>query len=188
MHSPQYQSRRHRQRFHKSGDRNTWAKNICKSDLCSGRLRATRTHSLPAHCRDSHRAATALQCLGDLDWGSFGSGLDCKSPLWSHHSLNSSNRWKTEKREKLTSLKTTACRDWSEAPIWGQLLSVSDEWHADVKRAYFSGIFICRYLLEVVFSEIYKHCQRHNGPEGWVHITSCYTNLDQISISESRLH
>ena len=39
-----------------------------------------------------------------------------------------------------------------------------------------------------------KHCQRHNGPEGWVlltkvtslgHITSSYTNLDQTS-SESR--
>ena len=26
-----------------------------------------------------------------------------------------------------------------------------------------------------------KHCQRHNGPEGWVHITSSYTNLDQSS-------
>ena len=24
-----------------------------------------------------------------------------------------------------------------------------------------------------------KNCQRHNGPEGWVHITSSYTNLDQ---------
>ena len=31
-----------------------------------------------------------------------------------------------------------------------------------------------------------KHCQRHNGPEGWVHITSSNTNLDQISFSESR--
>ena len=39
-----------------------------------------------------------------------------------------------------------------------------------------------------------KHCQRHNGPEGWVlltkvtslgHITSSYTNLDQ-TFSESR--
>ena len=28
-----------------------------------------------------------------------------------------------------------------------------------------------------------KHCQRHNGPEGWVHITSYYTNLDK-TISE----
>ena len=28
-----------------------------------------------------------------------------------------------------------------------------------------------------------KHCQRHNGPEGWVHIT----NLDQTPISESWL-
>ena len=26
-----------------------------------------------------------------------------------------------------------------------------------------------------------KHCQRHNGPKGWVHITSSNTNLDQIS-------
>ena len=41
--------------------------------------------------------------------------------------------------------------------------------------------------------ECRKHCQRHNGPEGWVHhtkvtclghITSSYTNLDQTS-SES---
>ena len=31
-----------------------------------------------------------------------------------------------------------------------------------------------------------KHCQRHNGPEGWVHITSSNKNLDQISSSESR--
>ena len=39
-----------------------------------------------------------------------------------------------------------------------------------------------------------KHCQRHNGPEGWVlltkvtslgHVTNSYTNLDQTS-SESR--
>ena len=43
-------------------------------------------------------------------------------------------------------------------------------------------------------NEEMKHCQRHNGPEGWVlltkvtslgHITSSYTNLDQTS-SESR--
>ena len=33
----------------------------------------------------------------------------------------------------------------------------------------------------------HKHRQRHNGPEGWVHITRSYTNLDKISISESRL-
>ena len=26
-----------------------------------------------------------------------------------------------------------------------------------------------------------KHCQRHNGPEGWVLIESSKTNLDQIS-------
>ena len=40
----------------------------------------------------------------------------------------------------------------------------------------------------------FKHCQRHNGPEGWVfpikvtslgHITSSRTNLDQISSQPS---
>ena len=43
---------------------------------------------------------------------------------------------------------------------------------------------------------MFKHCQRHNGPEGWVHhakvtswshITILNTNLDHISSSESRL-
>ena len=33
-----------------------------------------------------------------------------------------------------------------------------------------------------------KHCQSQNGPEGWVHITrSQFTNLEHITISESRL-
>ena len=27
-----------------------------------------------------------------------------------------------------------------------------------------------------------KHCQRHNGPEGWVNFTTADKNLDQISI------
>ena len=35
---------------------------------------------------------------------------------------------------------------------------------------------------------VMKHCKRHNGPEGKVHITSSYTNLEQISISESKLN
>ena len=38
----------------------------------------------------------------------------------------------------------------------------------------------------VLCSSTLKHCQRHNGPEGWVHITCSNTNLDQISSSESR--
>ena len=38
-----------------------------------------------------------------------------------------------------------------------------------------------------IYLYMLKHCQRHNGPEGWVHIASSYTNVDQISISESRL-
>ena len=39
--------------------------------------------------------------------------------------------------------------------------------------------------VRVCSAKIYlsKHCQRHNGPEGWVHIT----NLEHITISESQL-
>ena len=33
-------------------------------------------------------------------------------------------------------------------------------------------------------NEEMKHRQRHNGPEGWVHITSSNTNLDQTSFSK----
>ena len=33
--------------------------------------------------------------------------------------------------------------------------------------------------------ENHKHCQRHNGPEGWVHITNSNRHLDQISSWES---
>ena len=49
------------------------------------------------------------------------------------------------------------------------------------------------YLGAILFTHyLYcKHCQRHNGPEGWVHITrSQYTvhrHIEQITISESRL-
>ena len=50
-------------------------------------------------------------------------------------------------------------------------------------------------MYQILPKTITKHCQRHNGPEGWVHlakitswglITSSNTNLDQISSSESR--
>ena len=46
------------------------------------------------------------------------------------------------------------------------------------------GLLLAR-LGEYIAKEKWKikHCQRHNGPEGWVHFTS--TNLDQISSSES---
>ena len=41
-------------------------------------------------------------------------------------------------------------------------------------------------LQEIWFLSLWnKDCQRHNGPEGWVHITTSDTNLDQNSISET---
>ena len=48
-------------------------------------------------------------------------------------------------------------------------------------------------VMQCSFEEKYKHCQRHNGPEGWVlltkvtdfsHITRSKTKLDQISSPE----
>ena len=53
----------------------------------------------------------------------------------------------------------------------------------------------CQPISWMVIANSKEHCQRHNGPEGWVHlakitslghITSSYSNLDQISSSESR--
>ena len=40
----------------------------------------------------------------------------------------------------------------------------------------------------IAFIWAQKHCQRHNGPEGWVHITNSDKNIDQISISETKLN
>ena len=45
---------------------------------------------------------------------------------------------------------------------------------------------ICCYDFCIKYPLMGKYCQRHNRPEGWVHITSSNTNLDQISSSESR--
>ena len=48
---------------------------------------------------------------------------------------------------------------------------------------------------ESLSHRLLKHCQRHNGPEGWVqptketclgHITSSDTNLDQASTTKSQ--
>ena len=44
----------------------------------------------------------------------------------------------------------------------------------------------------ILFTFGRKHCQRHNGPEGWVHLAKVtswgyITNLDHILSSESRL-
>ena len=52
------------------------------------------------------------------------------------------------------------------------------QWHSAV------SIFIGTLLFQADYKE---HCQRHNGPEAWVHITSSYKNIDQVSILESRL-
>ena len=57
-----------------------------------------------------------------------------------------------------------------------------------------SEVFFARAAVRKKMGFCRKHCQRHNGPKGWVlltkvsslgHITSSYTNLDQTS-SETR--
>ena len=61
--------------------------------------------------------------------------------------------------------------------FWGnnKLEPTTRSWHWGLKQDDKMGTDI-----------IWKHCQRHNGPEGLVHITSSNTNLDQILSSESR--
>ena len=80
--------------------------------------------------------------------------------------------WDSEQKHKCFSVM--GCRDWEQTP---NVKSTQCPWTS-------------------MNISVIKHCQRHNGPEGWVHldkltswshITSTNTNLDHISSSESRL-
>ena len=74
-------------------------------------------------------------------------------------------------------------RGWSTGTWWIRRCNILKLW---LESSYF-------------WLNIYKHCQRHNGPEDWVfqlscqskkswgHITSSNTNLEHISSSESWL-
>ena len=95
-----------------------------------------------------------------------------------HHYISffSQGRGKRGKAEQATELSSTGL------PVQGQL-SLWFVYLMNIQLPF----SISRTILVTTSQFRYKHCQRHNGPEGWVHLTSSYTNLDQISISESRL-
>ena len=51
----------------------------------------------------------------------------------------------------------------------------------------------CQNFIQKLWKYLCKHCQKHNGPKGWVHITSSQIlikfhlqNLDQASTSKSQ--
>ena len=87
---------------------------------------------------------------------------------------------------------------WKSFGRWGPLLSnirsYLDGIGEDFPHAWwFLNVFVRDPQSHYRFKYI-KHCQRHNGPEGWVlvtkvtylgHITNYHTNLEQTS-SESR--
>ena len=64
-----------------------------------------------------------------------------------------------------------------------------------VKIDLFFGIhcWVCRLTQIVIFCKTYysdainKHCQRHNGPEGWVHITESRSSIN-FKISTKHQH
>ena len=80
---------------------------------------------------------------------------------------------------------------------WGMLQEALSVWAAALQKAVChlcmveggqctryvssSNSLISMYLYNICMYNhiISKHCQRHNGPEGWVHITRHYTNLDR---------
>ena len=94
------------------------------------------------------------------------------------------NRWQNE---------SDLCRICRICRIWRtcRICKIYKNWkYAKKKEVNIFSVSIS------VLHLINKHCQRHNGPEGWVHlakvtscgyITSSNTNLDHISSSESWL-
>ena len=93
-------------------------------------------------------------------------------------------------------------------PIWHFIASLmntnvkddrNDIWRKILLKSFISDSTIIKHAHQFralrLLSHRFKHCQRHNGPEDWVHltkvtswghITNSNTNLDQISSSESR--
>ena len=80
--------------------------------------------------------------------------------------------WAIDKRSMLFSIPCLRMNDF----IWHRNIFSVRDWD-----------FRSRCLhINVGDDSNYKHCQRHNGPEGWVH-SSQFTNLDQITNSEPQL-
>ena len=90
---------------------------------------------------------------------------------------------------------------WSKTDQWRRFMSevlINSRWHWNFpcflpigdaiccKRQPIACFFAASTMLIFVMmifqgkGKDKKHCQRHNGSEGWVHITSSNTNLDQI--------
>ena len=72
------------------------------------------------------------------------------------------------------------------AATWMDELKRATRWLKSPKRSCWPSPPSLQQMRRKAYDK--KHCQRHNEPEGWVHITSSYTNLDQISISETSLN
>ena len=69
-------------------------------------------------------------------------------------------------------MKGTSPSDW-EPSLKDMSLMIVTSWMPD-------GLW-SRERPSLWYNKVNKHCQKHNGPEGWVLISSPKTNLDQIS-------
>ena len=76
---------------------------------------------------------------------------------------------------------------WGEDAHFLQMIS-STHRTTSLRESFLVSVHWCipSTIEEGITNPNFKHCQRHNGPEGWIHITTSNTNLDQISSSESR--
>ena len=74
-------------------------------------------------------------------------------------------------------MKGTSPSDW-EPSLKDMSLMIVTSWMPD-------GLW-SRERPSLWYNKVNKHCQKRNGPEGWVLISSSKTNLDQISSQESR--
>ena len=80
------------------------------------------------------------------------------------------------------------CLRWARKPDGDSVLG---SWVGRVPCYYQVGVLRMAVMVSILLTMMrwwwwltyYKHCQRHNGPEGWVmlnKVTSPYTNLNQI--------
>ena len=133
-----------------------------KIDLCPKRSKSVQIGSL-----------WSQMARNQLDWP-FGINLDHFRPVWENGKL------------------VMAGHFWFQSCLFGSLRA--HNWRMAMAETASNQFHIYLKIMQVqqipkvsIFITVTtNNCQRHNGPEGWAHITSSNTNPDQISSSESR--
>ena len=146
--------------------------------MCQDHPRSSILLSLQQFCQLTYVGVFEVLEETDLTNGSAGSSLEMQR-MWSSIFSLSNITWASSPPHALVeSLSRRPGRRWGGTSLWRL-------WHR------FPALIKLGIRLKILQSQFKaKHCQGHNGPEGWVHltkvtslghVTSSYPNLDQIS-------